>query len=118
MTKLPCINCITLSMCKSVLEANYIKFLDVKKNKKTTVYHLKWTNYEELEWLLAWLEKLMLHPILDKCSIATEYMIGNKELGIDSKRVTALFSYLHIKGYLEYSQLKQKRARCVQAAIR
>lgn len=109
MTKLPCINCITLPICKSNLELNYKLLLQIRDYRNMVTYaNTKLTGFNEWEWLLGWIVNLMIRPILAKCSIASEYMTNHeKETELDPKRITALFSYLHLKGYLEYSQIKR-----------
>ena len=103
MAKLPCIDCITLASCKSLLDINYQRFLEIDHTHKMS--QTMSIRYDSVSWI----ETLMIKPILTKCSIANTYMVNNQVIGLDTKRVTALFSYLHIKGYLLYSEMKKDK---------
>ena len=107
MTKIPCIDCVTLAMCKSLVSSRYLILIEAEKA------HIKsgspWDEVIEVEWLINWWETLIFEPLTRKCTIASVYLANDNKVGLEDDRTAALFSYLHSEAYRKYNTLKEYR---------
>lgn len=100
--KLPCVDCITLPICRSIIKDQYERLH--KEIRDNNMWFITDT--------LRYIDKTMIHDtLMNRCSLAKDYLSQDSNttiITIKQKYVSALFSYIHLRSYIFYRETQNR----------